>query len=35
VTVLQQGRILAEGTYEQVRHDERVITAYLGEADHA
>jgi branched-chain amino acid transport system ATP-binding protein len=35
VTVLQQGRILAEGTYDQVRTDERVITAYLGEADHA
>jgi branched-chain amino acid transport system ATP-binding protein len=35
VTVLQQGRILAEGPYEQVRDDERVITAYLGEADHA
>jgi branched-chain amino acid transport system ATP-binding protein len=35
VTVLQQGRILAEGPYEQVRNDERVITAYLGEADHA
>jgi branched-chain amino acid transport system ATP-binding protein len=35
VTVLQQGRILAEGPYEQVRDDERVITAYLGEVDHA
>lgn len=35
VTVLQQGRILAEGPYEEVRNDERVITAYLGEADHA
>lgn len=35
VTVLQQGRILAEGPYEQVRDDERVIAAYLGEADHA
>lgn len=33
VTVLQQGRILAEGPYETVRHDERVITAYLGSAD--
>ena len=31
VTVLQQGRILAEGSYEQVRRDPRVITAYLGE----
>jgi branched-chain amino acid transport system ATP-binding protein len=35
VTVLQQGRILAEGPYDEVRHDDRVITAYLGEADHA
>ncbi|MCA2211453.1 ABC transporter ATP-binding protein [Jidongwangia harbinensis] len=35
VTVLQQGRILAEGPYHEVRTDERVITAYLGEADHA
>ena len=24
------GQVLAEGPYEQVRHDERVITAYLG-----
>ena len=32
VTVLQSGQVLAEGTYEQVRSDERVITAYLGEA---
>src|SRR5689334_20807414 len=35
VTVLQQGRILAEGSYDEVRNDERVVTAYLGEADHA
>ena len=35
VTVLQQGRILAEGDYDSVRTDERVITAYLGRADHA
>ncbi len=35
MTVLQQGRILAEGDYDEVRTDERVITAYLGEADHA
>ncbi|GIJ70558.1 ABC transporter ATP-binding protein [Virgisporangium ochraceum] len=35
VTVLQQGRILAEGDYDEVRNDERVITAYLGEAHHA
>lgn len=30
VTVLQAGRVLAEGSYAQVRHDERVIAAYLG-----
>jgi branched-chain amino acid transport system ATP-binding protein len=30
VTVLQAGRVLVEGPYEQVRADERVITAYLG-----
>jgi branched-chain amino acid transport system ATP-binding protein len=35
VTVLQQGRILAEGPYDQVRDDDRVITAYLGQAGHA
>jgi branched-chain amino acid transport system ATP-binding protein len=32
VTVLQSGQVLAEGTYDQVRNDERVITAYLGQA---
>ncbi len=32
VTVLQFGQILAEGAYEQVRNDPRVITAYLGES---
>ena len=32
VTVLQGGQILAEGTYEQARSDERVINAYLGES---
>ncbi|MFF4229853.1 ABC transporter ATP-binding protein [Streptomyces sp. NPDC001820] len=30
VTVLQRGRVLAEGPYDQVREDERVIEAYLG-----
>jgi branched-chain amino acid transport system ATP-binding protein len=35
VTVMQQGAVLAEGTYEEVRRDERVVTAYLGEANHA
>ena len=30
VTVLQSGRVLAEGSYDEVRVDERVITAYLG-----
>ncbi len=34
VTVLQQGRVLAEGTYDEVRTDDRVITAYLGEDSH-
>ncbi len=34
VTVLQGGRVLAEGTYDEVRADERVITAYLGRASH-
>ncbi len=35
VTVLQQGAVLAEGSYDEVRNDERVITAYLGESNHA
>jgi branched-chain amino acid transport system ATP-binding protein len=30
VTVLQSGQVLAEGPYDEVRADERVITAYLG-----
>lgn len=33
VTVLQAGRILVEGTYDEVRRDDRVISAYLGSAD--
>jgi branched-chain amino acid transport system ATP-binding protein len=32
VTVLQQGRILVEGPYADVREDPRVIAAYLGES---
>lgn len=35
VTVLQQGAVLAQGTYDEVRRDERVITAYLGESHDA
>jgi branched-chain amino acid transport system ATP-binding protein len=31
VTVLQFGQILAEGPYDEVRTDPRVVTAYLGE----
>jgi len=30
VTVLQFGRVLTEGTYDEVRNDPRVIEAYLG-----
>jgi len=32
VTVLQSGEVLAEGTYEQVSQDQRVIEAYVGGA---
>jgi branched-chain amino acid transport system ATP-binding protein len=32
VTVLQSGQVLAEGPYEQVRQDPRVVEAYLGTA---
>ncbi|MCO6003937.1 ABC transporter ATP-binding protein [Actinoallomurus purpureus] len=32
VTVLQAGRVLAEGGYAEVRRDPRVISAYLGDA---
>ncbi|GAA5162243.1 ABC transporter ATP-binding protein [Ornithinimicrobium tianjinense] len=35
VTVLMSGEVLARGTYEQVRNDERVVAAYLGEDTHA
>jgi urea transport system ATP-binding protein len=30
VTVLHQGKLLAEGTMEQVQNDEKVIDVYLG-----
>ena len=30
ITVLQRGRVLAEGTYAEVRADTRVVDAYLG-----
>jgi branched-chain amino acid transport system ATP-binding protein len=32
VTVLQSGRVLVEGPYAEIRHDPRVISAYLGDA---
>lgn len=35
VTVLQAGAVLAEGSYEEVRADDRVIAAYLGEESRA
>jgi branched-chain amino acid transport system ATP-binding protein len=33
VTVLQRGEVLVEGPYADVRHDSRVVAAYLGEPD--
>lgn len=35
VTVLQGGQVLTEGTYDEVRADERVVAAYLGTAHRA
>ena len=35
VTVLMAGEVLARGTYDEVRTDDRVVTAYLGEDSHA
>jgi branched-chain amino acid transport system ATP-binding protein len=32
VTVLQHGKVLVEGPYAEIRHDPRVITAYLGDS---
>lgn len=31
VTVLHEGRVLAEGDMDQVQNDQRVIEVYLGE----
>ena len=33
VIVMQQGRVVADGAYEVVRHDPAVIAAYLGQTD--
>jgi branched-chain amino acid transport system ATP-binding protein len=33
VTVLQSGQVLAEGSYDEVSRDPRVIEAYVGGAD--
>ena len=33
VVVMQQGRVIADGPYEAVRHDPAVIAAYLGQVD--
>jgi branched-chain amino acid transport system ATP-binding protein len=34
VTVMQRGKVLVEGTYDAVRSDPRVVTAYLGGGSH-
>ena len=34
VTVMQRGKVLVEGTYDEVRADARVVTAYLGGGNH-
>ena len=34
VTVMQRGKVLVEGTYDEVRDDARVVTAYLGGGTH-
>ncbi len=33
ITVLQRGKVLAEGTYDEVSRDPRVLEAYVGNAD--
>ena len=33
VIVMQQGRVIADGPYDEVRHDRAVIAAYLGQTD--
>lgn len=33
VTVLVRGKLLTEGTFEEVRNDQRVIDSYLGRAN--
>ena len=34
VTVMQRGKVLMEGTYDEARSDERVVSAYLGGGTH-